>query len=127
MIMYELTAIGIGGAAGALARYGVAHYSNYLFGSHFPYGTLIVNVVGSFLIGVLFVLFTERAMMSPIWRSALIVGFLGAFTTFSTFSLQALALMEEGRLAAALTYIASSVIICILAAGVGMFLARQLP
>jgi CrcB protein len=57
----------------------------------------------------------------------LIVGFLGAFTTFSTFSLQALALMEEGRLAAALTYIASSVIICILAAGVGMFLARQLP
>ncbi|MEX0941617.1 MAG: fluoride efflux transporter CrcB [Pseudomonadales bacterium] len=125
--MYELAAIGIGGAAGALARYGVTHYSNFLFGTHFPYGTLIVNIAGSFLIGVLFVLFTERSMVSPVLRSASTIGFLGAFTTFSAFSLQSLALMEEGRLAAAFMYVVGSVIICILAAGGGMFLGRQLP
>lgn len=125
--MYELLVIGAGGAAGAIARFGVSHASNLVLGTEFPYGTLIVNVLGSFLIGLIFVLLIERAMLSPVWRSALIIGFLGAFTTFSTFSLQTLALFEEGRLLAALAYVGSSVVICILATALGMFLARQLP
>ncbi len=125
--MNEIVAIGLGGAVGAMARHGVAHACNILFGTNFPYGTLIVNVAGSFLIGIIFVLLVERALLPPVWRSILIVGFLGAFTTFSTFSLQTLALFEEGRAGAALVYVGSSVIICVLAAALGLVLARQLP
>ncbi|XOV88569.1 MAG: fluoride efflux transporter CrcB [Pseudomonadota bacterium] len=125
--MNELVAIGLGGALGAVARHGVAHVCNLLFGTQFPYGTLVVNVVGSFLIGILFVLLVERALLPPVWRSVLIVGFLGAFTTFSTFSLQTLALFEEGRAGAALVYVGASVIVCVLAAALGLALARQLP
>jgi fluoride exporter len=125
--MQELVVIALGGAVGALARFGVSHISNVWFGSHFPYGTLICNIMGSFLIGIAFVILTEKALLSPVWRSAIIIGFLGAFTTFSTFSIQSLALFEEGRLAAALLYILASVVICILATSAGMVLGRQLP
>ena len=96
-------------------------------GVKFPYSTLLINVLGSFVIGILFILLVERSLLAPIWRSALLVGFLGAFTTFSSFSLQALGLMEEGRFIAALGYIGSSVIVCILAVALGMYLARQIP
>lgn len=125
-MMYDLAAIGVGGALGAMARFGVGHAANEWLGTDFPYGTLIANVAGSFLIGIVFVLLVEKALLSPVWRSALIVGFLGAFTTFSTFSLQSLALMEAGRFFAAATYILSSVIVCIAAAAFGMWLGRQL-
>jgi fluoride exporter len=95
-------------------------------GINFPYSTLIINVLGSFAVGLVFILLVERNLLAPIWRSVLMVGFLGAFTTFSTFSLQALGLMEEGRYMGALGYIASSVITCILATALGMYLARQM-
>ncbi|MCB1691789.1 MAG: fluoride efflux transporter CrcB [Pseudomonadales bacterium] len=124
--MNELVAIGIGGALGALARHGVSHASNILFGTTFPWGTLIVNVVGSFVIGLAFVVMVERGVFAVALRPAVIVGFLGAFTTFSTFSLQTVALIEEGRMLAGLTYVGASVIVCIVAAAAGIFLGRQL-
>ena len=125
-MMVELLAIGLGGAVGALCRYGVTLWASSLVGINFPYSTLIINVLGSFAVGLVFILLVERNLLAPIWRSVLMVGFLGAFTTFSTFSLQALGLMEEGRYMGALGYIASSVITCILATALGMYLARQM-
>ena len=120
-----LKAIGIGGALGALARHGATHVGNLVLGTSFPYGTLIINVVGSLLVGIIFAVLVERELFSPVWRSALIIGFLGAFTTFSAFSLQTMALFEEGRFSAALVYVLGSVIVCIGAAGLGLMLGRQ--
>jgi CrcB protein len=125
--MSEIVAIAIGGALGALSRFWATNLANILFGTDFPYGILIINVLGSFAIGVLFILLVERSLMPTALGTGLIVGFLGAFTTFSTFSLQALGLLESGRLLAAAAYIGGSVVICISAAGIGMFVARLVP
>ncbi|MCB1647451.1 MAG: fluoride efflux transporter CrcB [Pseudomonadales bacterium] len=121
----ELLAIAIGGALGAVARFTLGNQINHLTGIEFPYSTLLVNIIGSFLIGIAFVFLVEKALWGAVWRSALMVGFLGAFTTFSTFSMQALGLLEEGRLMAAGGYIGSSVVVCILAVYAGMALARH--
>jgi len=122
--MSEIVAIAIGGALGALSRFWATNLANIVFGTDFPYGILIVNILGSFAIGILFVLLAERLLISSTLGAGLIVGFLGAFTTFSTFSLQALGLLEAGRMAAAAFYIGGSVVICIAAAGLGMFVGR---
>jgi CrcB protein len=125
--MSEIIAIAVGGALGALSRFWATNLANLLFGTDFPYGILIVNIAGSFAIGIVFILLVERALLPNILGAGLMVGFLGAFTTFSTFSLQALGLLESGRYFAAAMYIAGSVIICILAAALGMLIARLIP
>ncbi len=125
--MSEVVAIAIGGALGALSRFWVTNLANVIFGTDFPYGILIINIAGSFVIGVVFILLIERALLPGFWSAGLMVGFLGAFTTFSTFSLQALGLLESGRLVAGMIYILGSVVLCILAAGLGMFLGRLIP
>lgn len=125
--MSEIIAIVVGGALGALSRFWATNLANLLFGTDFPYGILIVNIAGSFAIGIVFILLVERSLLSTFWGAGLMVGFLGAFTTFSAFSLQALGLLESGRFLAAAIYIAGSVIICILAAALGMLIARLIP
>jgi CrcB protein len=121
----QLIAIAAGGALGALARFGASHGVHTLFGRTFPYGTLTVNVVGSFFIGLLFILLTERLELGPNWRAFLMVGFLGAFTTFSTFSLETMELLEAGVILKALLNVISNVILCISAAWVGLMLGRM--
>lgn len=125
--MSEVIAIAVGGALGALSRFWATNLANILFGSDFPYGILIVNIAGSFAIGIVFILLVERSLLPTFWGAGLMVGFLGAFTTFSTFSLQALGLLESGRFLAAAIYIAGSVIVCIFAAALGMLIARLIP
>ena len=125
--MSEIIAIAVGGALGALSRFWATNLANLLFGTDFPYGILIVNVAGSFAIGIVFILLVERSLLPTFWGAGLMVGFLGAFTTFSTFSLQALGLLESGRFFAAAIYIAGSVIVCIFAAALGMLIARLIP
>ena len=125
--MSEIIAIAVGGALGALSRFWATNLANLLFGTDFPYGILIVNVAGSFAIGIVFILLVERSLLPTFWGAGLMVGFLGAFTTFSTFSLQALGLLESGRMFAAAIYIAGSVIVCILAVALGMLIARLIP
>lgn len=93
--------------------------------TRFPFGTLAVNVIGSLAMGVCFVLIAERLAMAAEWRPLLVAGFLGAFTTFSTFSLDALLLMENGLLVRAMAYILASVVLCLLAAWAGMTLTRM--
>jgi len=122
----QILAIAGGGALGSLARFWVSTGIYQLFGRSFPWGTLVVNVSGSFVMGFLFVLFLERLAAAPEWRAAVLVGFLGAYTTFSTFSIETLSLMEEGFLLKALLNVAASVLVCLLACWVGVILGRSL-
>ena len=125
--MSEIIAIALGGALGALSRFWVVNLTSLWLGDEFPYSMLIVNILGSFVIGIVFVFLVERALLPVAWRAAVMIGFLGAFTTFSTFSLQTLALLEAGRFLAASVYVLSSVLICIMAAALGLFIARLVP
>lgn len=124
--MTQILAIAGGGAVGALLRFWAAGWVYSLLGRAFPWGTLVVNVVGSLLMGFLYVMLVERMSTAPEWRALLLVGFLGAFTTFSTFSLETLNLIEDGQLLRAMMNVALSVVLCIVAAWGGMVLGRQL-
>ena len=124
--MGQLLAIAGGGAIGALLRYGVSNWTYSILGREFPYGTLVVNVLGSLLMGLLFILLNERFNLSPEWRAALLVGLLGAFTTFSTFSIETLNLITSGESFKAMLNILFSVVICIAATWVGMLVGRQI-
>lgn len=117
-------AIALGGAVGAVARYWLSSWVERFNSGVFPAGTATVNLVGSLLIGFLFVLLLERIQLATVLRPLLISGFLGAFTTFSTFSLDALLLLQQGYTGTALTYLAASVVGCLLAAWLGMGLGR---
>jgi CrcB protein len=117
-------AVALGGAAGALLRYWLSTATYRLAGSAFPWGTLAVNVLGSLLMGVAFVL-VQRGILGEELRLALAVGVLGAFTTFSTFSLDTLVLVQQGAWGRAVANVAASVMLCLLACVAGMVLARR--
>jgi CrcB protein len=121
-----LIAIAVGGAAGALFRFWVSSGVYHLLGRGFPFGTLAVNVLGSLVMGFLYVLFLERMSASPELRAALLIGFLGAFTTFSTFSIETLNLLEQAELVKAGLNMLLSVGACILACWFGLIIGRQL-
>ena len=124
--MTRILAIAAGGAVGALLRYWISTAVHTRLGMAFPYGTLLVNVIGSLLMGFLYIWLLERVAEGPALRAFLLVGLLGAFTTFSTFSLETLNLVETGQAAKALANILASVTLCIGAAGLGVLAARQL-
>ncbi len=124
--MLQALAIAGGGAIGALMRFYASTGIYALFGRGFPYGTLFVNVSGSIVMGFLYVLFLERLEISPEMRAALLVGVLGAFTTFSTFSLETLNLMENGEMIKAMMNVLLSVFLCITGAWLGVLFGRQL-
>jgi CrcB protein len=124
--MTQVLAIAAGGAIGALLRYWVSSAVQNRTTSVFPYGTLTVNVIGSLLIGFLYIWLIERLAVGPAVRAFMLIGVLGAFTTFSTFSIETLNLMESGHLGKALVNMLVSVIVCVGAAGLGVLAARQL-
>jgi CrcB protein len=125
-LSWSVVAIAVGGSAGALMRYGVSLGVHSWLGRGFPWGTLTVNVAGSFLMGLLAVMLLERMALGPEWRAAVLVGFLGSFTTFSAFSLETLALVEQGETARAAINIIVSVMLCLFAAWVGLLAGRAL-
>lgn len=124
--MYTYLAIAIGGAFGAVARYWLSTLTETYNGSGFPMGTFVVNVLGSFVIGICFFVFAEKLHLVDQWRPIIVIGFLGAFTTFSTFSLDALLLFQQGHYNTALLYVLVSVFVCLFAAYGGMQLSRIL-
>lgn len=124
--MMQLISIAIGGAAGALCRYGMSNGVHALLGRGFPYGTLTVNLLGSIIMGVAYVMMIERMDVSPEWRAGIIIGLLGGFTTFSAFSIETLNLLESGDSLKAGLNILFSVTLCISGCWLGMILGRQL-
>ena len=124
--MTQILSIAAGGAIGAVMRYWVSTGVYSLLGRGFPYGTLAVNVIGSLLMGFLYVLLLERMTLSPELRAALLVGVLGAFTTFSTFSIETLNLIEQADFVKAGLNVLISVVACVGAAWVGLIIGRQM-
>jgi CrcB protein len=118
--------IALGGSLGAISRYWVSTATYSWLGNNFPYGTLMVNVAGSLVMGFLTVVLVQRFDVSDEVRLGLIVGFLGSFTTFSTFSMDTIHWIESGAVLKALAYILISVIACVLGAWAGLISAKQL-
>ena len=124
--MMNLLAIAIGGATGSLCRYGMTNGIYFLLGRGFPYGTLAVNILGSILMGIAYIMMVEKVEVSPEWRMGIIVGLLGAFTTFSTFSIETLELFETGENLKAILNMFLSVALCISGCWIGIILTRQI-
>ena len=124
--MTRILSIAAGGACGALLRYWISTGVHGLLGRDFPYGTFVVNVLGSALMGAGYVVLFERLAVTEALRAALLIGLLGAFTTFSTFSIETLTLVEEGEPWKAIVNTVLSVVCCLLACWIGLGLARQL-
>jgi CrcB protein len=118
--------IAIGGALGSMARFAAVGYLTPMLNYRFPFGTFIVNILGSFLIGVAYVVLVERAVLPSEWRLFFITGILGGFTTFSSFSLEILQTWQEGHVFNALFYAASSVVLGLLFAFIGMQLTQKI-
>ena len=120
----HILAIAIGGALGSVLRYVLSTSVQSALGRDFPYGTLLVNLVGCLAMGVIFTVFLERAMHEGAWRAGLVIGVLGGFTTFSAYSMETVLLLEEGAYGRAAVYAAASVILCVGATVVGVRLAK---
>jgi CrcB protein len=123
--MIQIISIAIGGALGALCRYGMTMGISSLIGRGFPYGTLVVNILGSFLMGAAYVIMIEEINVNPEWRVGITIGLLGAFTTFSTFSIETLNLLESGDAFKAGLNILLSISFCMLGCWLGMIIGRQ--
>lgn len=118
-------AIALGGALGSVIRFAAVGYLTPLLGYRFPLGTFVVNLLGSFLIGVAYVVLVEKTSLPVEWRLFFITGVLGGFTTFSAFSLEILQLWQEGHVLNAFAYASSSVILGLLMALIGMALTQK--
>jgi CrcB protein len=115
----------LGGGVGSLARYVAGSAIMTRFGSRFPLGTMVVNVTGSFLIGLLMTLLTERWQPHPNWRLLLVVGFLGGYTTFSSFEWETFSAVREGGLWIGLANVVGSVVFGYAAVWLGALLGRR--
>ncbi len=118
--------IGIGGFIGSITRYGMAFWIGQRWGRSFPLGTFVINVSGSFVIGLLMTLFTERLLVNPQWRLLLVVGFLGAYTTFSTFEYETGTLVRDGEWLIAGMNVVFSVMAGFIALKLGEMLAKSI-
>lgn len=121
-----IAAIGIGGGLGALARYGSNAAAAQVLGSNFPWGTMMINIVGSFMMGLAVAKFMQIEGLSQEWRAFVTTGFLGGFTTFSAFSLDFVNLWERGEALYALAYMLASVIGSVLALFLALWIVRGL-
>ncbi|TCK58326.1 fluoride efflux transporter CrcB [Seleniivibrio woodruffii] len=122
----KILLIGLGGFIGSVARFYTSKWTNLLFPSKVPFGTVVVNVAGSFIIGFLMVMAVEKLVVNEDIRLFIGVGVLGGFTTFSTFSVETMYLLEEGSFVPALIYIGCNLFLSLLAAYGGMLIARSI-
>ncbi len=122
----QIIAIGAGGFIGAVFRYWLSGWSYNILGAKLPYGTLIVNVIGSFCLGLFITLVTTKFIVSDVTRNLIAIGLLGAFTTFSTFSYETIALVQNGLILKALVNILLNVFLALIAVWVGIITGRVL-
>jgi CrcB protein len=118
--------VSLGAIVGANLRYILSRYAAKVLGPVFPYGTLIINITGSFLVGWFMIWTTERVLVDPRWRLLLVVGFCGGFTTFSSYAFESMAYFEQGQWLLMTTNILANNVFCLMAAVAGMALARVL-
>jgi CrcB protein len=118
--------IAIGGAIGSIARFLVGSYIGQRMGERFPYGTFVINLSGSFLIGLIMTLLTEKTQLSPNWRYFVPIGFIGAYTTFSTFEFETLRALQDGQVAAGTLNVVLSVTIGFVMVWAGVVAGRAL-
>ena len=123
--MKEILFVAAGGAIGSSLRYVLSSSIDTWFGRALPWGTLAVNVIGSFAIGLLSILLVEKFNVSQEWRLAIVVGVLGGFTTFSAFSWDTLELMQQGLTLKAMLNVLANVVLCIVAAWLGAMWAKS--
>lgn len=124
--MLKYLMVGIGGALGSILRFWLGDYIVGKMGTRFPYGTLVVNVSGSFLVGLIFALLTSRTHWSPNWRYLIPIGFIGGYTTFSGFEYETLRTMQDGQFGLGLLYVAVSVGVGFMAVWGGMITGRAI-
>ena len=124
--MRTVMGIGVAGAVGALARYGLEGLVSQKTSATFPWGTFAVNVTGAFVVGFLFVLLTERFAVAPWLRSSLLIGLIGGYTTFSTFTLETYRLIEDGSVLLAAANSIGSVVAGLLAVYGGVVAGRAI-
>ena len=122
--MAHLLVIAIGGAFGAMARYAIGLVASSLLPATFPFATLFVNVTGSFIIGCAYPIIVHASGTKTIYHALVMVGFLGAFTTFSTFSLDTIQLLENGQLMRAVLNVLSNLLLCLAACWLGLTFVR---
>jgi len=108
--MGKYLAVGVGGFVGSIARFWLAVYVGQRMGTRFPYGTFLINISGSFLIGLVMTILTERTHLSPTYRYLIPIGFIGGYTTFSTFEYETLRAIQDGQLTIGLLNIVLSVV-----------------
>jgi len=125
-IVNEILVISLGAILGANARWVISRYAARILGPVFPYGTLVINVSGSFVVGFFMIWATERVLLDPRWRLLVVVGFCGAFTTFSSFAFETMAYFEQGQWLLMSANFLSNNLLCLAAVLAGMALARAL-
>lgn len=123
--MLTYLAIAIGGAIGACLRFGINELMVNVLGKSFPFGTLLVNILGSFVLGWLFALFSSGVLAVSPWRALIAIGLIGAFTTFSTFSLDTVLLMQQGDWLKAIANVLLNVLLCLTLAWLGLKLGSM--
>lgn len=126
LTLTQISVIMLGGALGALMRFLLSEAITEKYGSGFPLGTLSVNVLGSFVVGLLAIVLVEKMALTPLIRLGVFVGFLGAFTTFSTFSMETLNLFDQGLFGRALLNITLSVLMSLFAVWMGVLLGKTI-
>jgi CrcB protein len=119
-------AISVASILGANLRYVISRLAAKEFGPVFPYGTLIINIVGSFIVGLFVIWTTERVLIDPRWRLLVVVGFCGSFTTFSSYAFESMALFEQGQWGLMLANVFANNLLCLAGALAGMAVARAL-
>jgi CrcB protein len=123
--MNQVLAIAAGGAVGSVLRFWMSTWVHSFAGRSFPYGTLTVNVLGCLVMGFLFVLFVDRLSDNAVLRAGILIGVLGGFTTFSSFSIETFNLIEQGAWFKAVVNMTGSLLLCVGATWVGVILGRQ--
>lgn len=122
----QVLMVALGGALGAVSRFLLGNQVGKAMGSAWPYGTFIINIIGCFCMGVLMTVIVERQLLPAAWRLFLCVGFLGGFTTFSSFGYEAVSLFSKGELIGAVGYVGGSVLVGLVAAVIGVMIGRAI-